>query len=198
MSASLARTDNEPACAKKAPRREGRRGAKQRAWAGGQIKRAEQLKHGCPYLVPPQTHFSQKILRAMTRSVPWPAGRHRRRPGRLCRKVLTCAAAAPARGGPNLFATKLSDQRFPEALIQGRKGTQMPAFGLRCRRRLDRKRPGVRQFCGGNERPDGWFLPLSAVKLNLILQGSTEFAADSIRARKESRRAPILWRTQRS
>jgi hypothetical protein len=33
--------------------------------------------------------------------------------------------------GPNLFATKLSDQRFPEALIQGRKGTQMPAFGLR-------------------------------------------------------------------
>ena len=80
--------------------------------------------------------------------------------------------------GPNLFATKLSDQRFPETVIQGRKGTQMPAFGLRCRRRLDRKRPSVCQFCGGNERPDGWFLPLSAVKLSLILQRSTEVAAE--------------------
>ena len=112
-------------------------------------------------------------------------------------KCYVCHHSSGARG-PNLFATKLSDQRFLETVIQGRKGTQMPAFGLRCRRRLDRKRPGVRQFCGGNERPDGWFLPLSAVKLGLILQRSTEVAADSIRARKESRRAPILWRTQRS
>jgi mono/diheme cytochrome c family protein len=35
------------------------------------------------------------------------------------------------RAGPNLFATKLSDQRFLETVIQGRKATQMPAFGLR-------------------------------------------------------------------
>jgi mono/diheme cytochrome c family protein len=33
--------------------------------------------------------------------------------------------------GPNLFATKLSDPRFLETVIQGRKGMQMPAFGLR-------------------------------------------------------------------
>jgi len=33
--------------------------------------------------------------------------------------------------GPNLFATKLSDERFLETVINGRKGTQMPAFGLR-------------------------------------------------------------------
>jgi mono/diheme cytochrome c family protein len=43
----------------------------------------------------------------------------------------TSATTAPARAGPNLFATKLSDQRFLETVIQGRKGTQMPAFGLR-------------------------------------------------------------------
>lgn len=33
--------------------------------------------------------------------------------------------------GPNLFATKISDERFLETVINGRKGTQMPAFGLR-------------------------------------------------------------------
>jgi hypothetical protein len=43
---------------------------------------------------------------------------------------VTSATTVPARG-PNLFATKLSDQRFLETVIQGRKGTQMPAFGLR-------------------------------------------------------------------
>ena len=41
-----------------------------------------------------------------------------------------CHHSSGARG-PNLFATKLSDQRFLETVIQGRKGTQMPAFGLR-------------------------------------------------------------------
>jgi mono/diheme cytochrome c family protein len=30
-----------------------------------------------------------------------------------------------------LFATKLSDERFLETVINGRKNTQMPAFGLR-------------------------------------------------------------------
>jgi len=33
--------------------------------------------------------------------------------------------------GPNLFATKISDEKFLETVINGRKGTQMPAFGLR-------------------------------------------------------------------
>jgi len=33
--------------------------------------------------------------------------------------------------GPNLFATKLTDEQFLETVINGRKGTQMPAFGLR-------------------------------------------------------------------
>ena len=46
------------------------------------------------------------------------------------RKCLVCHQSAGARG-PNLFATKLSDQRFLETVIQGRKGTQMPAFGAR-------------------------------------------------------------------
>jgi hypothetical protein len=41
------------------------------------------------------------------------------------------ATTVPPRGGPNVFARKLSDQRFLETVIQGRKGTQMPAFGLR-------------------------------------------------------------------
>ncbi len=45
-------------------------------------------------------------------------------------KCYVCHHSAGARG-PNLFATKLSDQRFLETVIQGRKGTQMPAFGLR-------------------------------------------------------------------
>ncbi|MFQ5773570.1 MAG: c-type cytochrome [Kiloniellaceae bacterium] len=33
--------------------------------------------------------------------------------------------------GPNLFATRLSDEQFLETVINGRKGTQMPAFGYR-------------------------------------------------------------------
>jgi mono/diheme cytochrome c family protein len=45
-------------------------------------------------------------------------------------KCYVCHHSAGARG-PNLFATKLSDQRFLETVIQGRKRTQMPAFGLR-------------------------------------------------------------------
>jgi mono/diheme cytochrome c family protein len=32
--------------------------------------------------------------------------------------------------GPNLFATDLSEEAFVEIAINGRKGTQMPAFGL--------------------------------------------------------------------
>ena len=45
-------------------------------------------------------------------------------------KCLVCHRR-PAARGPNLFATKLSDERFLETVINGRKGTQMPAFGLR-------------------------------------------------------------------
>jgi mono/diheme cytochrome c family protein len=45
-------------------------------------------------------------------------------------KCHVCHHSTGARG-PNLFATKLSDQRFLETVIQGRSGTQMPAFGLR-------------------------------------------------------------------
>ena len=41
-----------------------------------------------------------------------------------------CHGRAGGRG-PNLFETKLSDQRFMETVINGRKGTQMPAWGLR-------------------------------------------------------------------
>jgi mono/diheme cytochrome c family protein len=41
-----------------------------------------------------------------------------------------CHHSAGGRG-PNLFATKLSDERFLDTVINGRKGTQMPAFGLR-------------------------------------------------------------------
>jgi hypothetical protein len=41
------------------------------------------------------------------------------------------ATTVPPRGGPNVFARKLSDQRFLETVIQGRKETQMLAFGLR-------------------------------------------------------------------
>ena len=132
-------------CAKKAPRREGRRGAKQRAWAGGQIKRAEQLKHGCPNLVPLQTNFFEKILRATTD--PFLGQPDAIAAGRVtyAGKCYVRHHSSGARE-PNLFATKLSDQRFLETVIQGRKGTQMPAFGLRCRRRLDRKRPGVCQL----------------------------------------------------
>jgi mono/diheme cytochrome c family protein len=46
------------------------------------------------------------------------------------RKCLVSHQSAGARG-PNLFATKLGDQRFLETVIKGRKGTQMPAFGAR-------------------------------------------------------------------
>jgi mono/diheme cytochrome c family protein len=45
-------------------------------------------------------------------------------------KCYDCHHSSGARG-PNLFATKLSDQRILKTVIQGRKGTQMPAFGLR-------------------------------------------------------------------
>jgi mono/diheme cytochrome c family protein len=45
-------------------------------------------------------------------------------------KCYVCHHSAGARG-PNLFATKLSDEQFLETVINGRKGTQMPAFGLR-------------------------------------------------------------------
>lgn len=41
-----------------------------------------------------------------------------------------CHHSAGARG-PSLFATKLSDEQFIEVVINGRKGTQMPAFGYR-------------------------------------------------------------------
>jgi mono/diheme cytochrome c family protein len=41
-----------------------------------------------------------------------------------------CHHSAGARG-PNLFATRLSDEQFMEVVINGRKGTQMPAFGYR-------------------------------------------------------------------
>lgn len=45
-------------------------------------------------------------------------------------KCLVCHQSAGARG-PNLFATRLSDEHFLMVVINGRKGTQMPAFGLR-------------------------------------------------------------------
>ena len=45
-------------------------------------------------------------------------------------KCLVCHQSAGARG-PNIFKMKLSDQQFAETVINGRKGTQMPAFGLR-------------------------------------------------------------------
>src|SRR5262245_30721860 len=45
-------------------------------------------------------------------------------------KCLVCHGSSGARG-PNLFATKLSDERFLETVINGRKGTLMPAFGAR-------------------------------------------------------------------
>ena len=45
-------------------------------------------------------------------------------------KCYVCHHSAGGRG-PNLFATKVSDERFLETVINGRKGTQMPAFGLR-------------------------------------------------------------------
>ena len=45
-------------------------------------------------------------------------------------KCLVCHQSAGARG-PNIFNAKLSDKQFLETVIGGRKGTQMPAFGLR-------------------------------------------------------------------
>lgn len=45
-------------------------------------------------------------------------------------RCLGCHMSAGARG-PNLFATRLTDEQFLEVVINGRKGTQMPAFGLR-------------------------------------------------------------------
>ena len=33
--------------------------------------------------------------------------------------------------GPNIFATQLTDEQFLETVINGRKGTQMPAWGFR-------------------------------------------------------------------
>ena len=45
-------------------------------------------------------------------------------------KCLVCHQSAGARG-PNIFTMKLTDQQFVETVINGRKGTQMPAFGSR-------------------------------------------------------------------
>ena len=45
-------------------------------------------------------------------------------------KCYVCHHSAGARG-PNMFATKLTDEQFLETVINGRKGTQMPGFGLR-------------------------------------------------------------------
>ena len=45
-------------------------------------------------------------------------------------KCLVCHQSAGARG-PNIFKTKLSDEQFLATVINGRKRTQMPAFGLR-------------------------------------------------------------------
>ena len=58
------------------------------------------------------------------------ARRDRSGPRHLSRKCLVCHQSAGARG-PNIFATKLSDEQFLETVINGRKGTQMPAFGER-------------------------------------------------------------------
>ncbi len=50
---------------------------------------------------------------------------------RLYRTV--CVICHMSRGGrgPNLFATRLTDEQFLEIVINGRKGATMPAFGLR-------------------------------------------------------------------
>jgi mono/diheme cytochrome c family protein len=45
-------------------------------------------------------------------------------------KCYICHHSSGARG-PNIFATKLTDEQFLETVINGRKGTQMPAFGER-------------------------------------------------------------------
>jgi mono/diheme cytochrome c family protein len=43
---------------------------------------------------------------------------------------IVCHGRAGGRG-PDLFETTLSDRQFMETVINGRKGTQMPAWGLR-------------------------------------------------------------------
>ena len=45
-------------------------------------------------------------------------------------KCYICHHSAGGRG-PNLFATKLTDEQFLKTVTNGRKGTQMPAFGKR-------------------------------------------------------------------
>jgi mono/diheme cytochrome c family protein len=45
-------------------------------------------------------------------------------------KCLVCHQSAGGRG-PNLFATKISDEKFFQTVKNGRKGTQMPSFGSR-------------------------------------------------------------------
>ena len=68
--------------------------------------------------------------RGADRSLPRPARRHRGGQADLPQQMLHLPSSAGGRG-PNLFATKLSDEQFLETVINGRKGTQMPAFGLR-------------------------------------------------------------------
>ena len=45
-------------------------------------------------------------------------------------KCILCHRNTGGRG-PNLFKSELGDERFLETVINGRKGTSMPAFGLR-------------------------------------------------------------------
>lgn len=45
-------------------------------------------------------------------------------------KCYICHHSAGGRG-PNLFATKLTDEQFLKTVTHGRQGTQMPAFGER-------------------------------------------------------------------
>ncbi len=45
------------------------------------------------------------------------------------RRCYVCHLGEGGRG-PNLFASKLGDEAFLMTVINGRKGTQMPAFGL--------------------------------------------------------------------
>jgi mono/diheme cytochrome c family protein len=45
------------------------------------------------------------------------------------RRCYICHLSEGGRG-PNLFATRLSDEAFLMTVINGRKGTPMPAFGL--------------------------------------------------------------------
>jgi mono/diheme cytochrome c family protein len=45
-------------------------------------------------------------------------------------KCYICHHSAGGRG-PNLFASKLTDEQFLNTVTNGRKGTQMPAFGKR-------------------------------------------------------------------